>query len=372
MSIELRLPKITATSEREQLLQLKSYLYQLTEQLQIALNITAASDGSAAQQVVIQATNTPTVAPPPVDAAVTFAALKPLIIKSADIVEAYYEEINKKLEGLYVAQSDFGTFAEKTELNIEANSKYIDQQYENIQVIITDEIDGVNNTFNKAFEDTDSRITEEVKGLTDAIDGQMDVVNEKIGEVDGQIDGINASVGKVEKVAGDLGASVSAVEEEIGKTNTKVDETSRDVSTLKTDVATTQGDVTKLNDAVDGANKAIDDLKVWELETRGHIKSGEIDRYVDDYGNEFPVLGIEIGQVDTANGYVMNRRYARFTADRLSFYDQNGFEVAYISNQKLFIRNVELYEEDSSYKIGGFVDTAMSNGDVVTKWEGRG
>lgn len=39
MSIEIKLPNITATKPADQLTQLKSYLYQLVQQLNYALNI---------------------------------------------------------------------------------------------------------------------------------------------------------------------------------------------------------------------------------------------------------------------------------------------------------------------------------------------
>ena len=37
----------------------------------------------------------------------TFYELKAMIIKSTDTVNAYYEKINKKLEGQYVEQEEF-------------------------------------------------------------------------------------------------------------------------------------------------------------------------------------------------------------------------------------------------------------------------
>jgi hypothetical protein len=79
------------------------------------------------------------------------------------------------------------------------------------------------------------------------------------------------------------------------------------------------------------------------------------------------VYGVEIGQKNTIDGEEVFNKFARFTADRLSFYDQNDSEVAYISDYKLYIRNAEI---TSSLKIGGFVDTVMPSGDVVTKWVG--
>ena len=63
----------------------------------------------------------------------------------------------------------------------------------------------------------------------------------------------------------------------------------------------------------------------------------------------------------------MFNKYARFTSDRLTFYDKNNTEVAYISDYKLYIRNVEITETS---KIGGFVDTVTANGGIVTKWVG--
>jgi hypothetical protein len=46
MGIELRYPNITAHTDREQLAQLKSYLYQLVEQLQFALNDQSGGGGA--------------------------------------------------------------------------------------------------------------------------------------------------------------------------------------------------------------------------------------------------------------------------------------------------------------------------------------
>jgi hypothetical protein len=107
MAIQLRLPNITATTEREQLIQLKSYLYQLTEQLQIALD-EVGSPSSVQPQTNVSAKGSSSITSK--DAAVAFSALKPLIIKSADIVNAYYQKISNRLEGQYVAHSDFGVF----------------------------------------------------------------------------------------------------------------------------------------------------------------------------------------------------------------------------------------------------------------------
>jgi catabolite regulation protein CreA len=243
MGLDLRLPNITATTEREQLVQIKSYLYQLAQQLQWALNTveTQSTSNNVAQRpsqsVIVQAKEE--------DAEVTFNSLKSLIIKSADIVDAYYDEISKRLTGLYVAQSDFGTYIEETALTIEANSQGITQNYENVQQIITN------------------------------------------------IEALNISL----------------------------------------------------------------------LESQAHIHSGIL--YYDDIGH--PVYGLEIGQRNTVDGEEVFNKYARFTSDRLSFYDQNNSEVAYISDYKMYVTNVEV---TGVLRLGAFqIDTTKG---FNLKYVGRG
>lgn len=244
MSIEIRLPNITGTTEKEQLSQVKSYLYQLAQQLQWAIGYIGTSNG--ADTSVTKASNSSQVGlPSGVVAQSTFNAIKPLIINSAEIVNAYYEAINQKLEGEYVAVSDFGTYSEKTDQEIEANSTNIDSLYSNVQQIITD----------------------------------------------------------------------------------------------------------------------IETLEYNLIEVNAHIRSGLL--YYDDGG--VPIYGVEVGQKNVIDGVEVFRKYARFISDRLSFYDQNDTEVAYISDYKIHISHAEV---TGTLKIGGYlIDT--SNG-ITFKWVGRG
>ena len=241
MGIELRMPNIRGT-DKEQLLQIRSYLYQIIPKLEWALNNIDSSTSSnhVASQTRKEATNQTT----SMDAKVAFDALKPLIIKSADIVQAYYEKINSRLLGEYVARSDFGTFIEQTEQELSQSSTNFDQLFTNLQQIITD------------------------------------------------IDNLNFSLAEV----------------------------------------------------------------------NARIRSGLL--YHD---NGIPVYGLEIGQENTIDGVKVFNKFARFTSDRLSFYDQNDTEVAYVSDYKLYIRNVEIKE---SFREGGYKDFIDSNGGIVTKWVG--
>lgn len=243
MGYDFRMPSIKGT-DREQLAQIRSYLYQFIPQLQMALN---ALDTTAASNYIAPQQKTVSEPQKTASAVVAFNDLKPLIIKSADIVNAYYEEISSKLEGMYVAESDFGTFLEKTEQEINQSSTEIEQLFTNTQAILTD----------------------------------------------------------------------------------------------------------------------IENLDFTLAEVNAHIKSGLL--YYDD--NESPIYGIEIGQKNIVDGEEVFNKYARFISDRLSFYDQNGTEVAYISDYKLYIRSLEI---TVSIKFGGYVDTVTADGGVITKWVGRG
>ena len=129
--IDIRLPNITGKTETEQLAQIKSYLYQFAGQLQWALSTVEAG---ASGNVLQQQNGSTDKKDDPVE---NFNELKGLIIKSADIVEAYAEKINDilNLEGKYVAQSEFGDFEETTTNRLSATDKKISQDITDLQAI---------------------------------------------------------------------------------------------------------------------------------------------------------------------------------------------------------------------------------------------
>lgn len=230
MSFDIKFPNITAQTESGRIEQIRSYLYQLVDQLKWALN---SIDGSGAK-VLQQGSQSPTKEVSEQEAQTTFNSIKALIIKSADIVNAYYEEISERFAGEYVAQSDFGTYTERTNQEIIRNSSGEEQMFTNIQQIISD----------------------------------------------------------------------------------------------------------------------IENLQHSLIEVNAHIRSGLL--YKDDSG--VPIYGLEIGQKNTIDGEEVFNKYARFTSDRLSFYDKNDTEVAYIGDYKLYITNAQItgtltlgrYELDTS------------------------
>lgn len=136
MAIDIRLPNITAPTESGQLTQMRSYLYQFAEQLQWALN--TLEKGTSAEEIELKnALGEVVEKTEEAKAQDTFNSIKDLIIKSADIVEAYYEEIDNllSLSGKYVAESEFGTFKEETNHTMSATSKYIEGKFTKTETI---------------------------------------------------------------------------------------------------------------------------------------------------------------------------------------------------------------------------------------------
>ena len=281
MSVNLRLPNINGKTEREQLLQIKNFLYQHVEQLQWALqNIDTASATTVVTPTPRSLLSSTSSAQNKTDAQATFNSIKALIIKSADIIDAYYEEINNRLTGVYVAQSDFGTYEEHTSQDINETSTGLYRAFNHIQEIKT----GVDSSL-------------------ESLSGEIDQVGNEVADADARL----------------------------------------------------SGDIQSLKNQLETLNYSI-------VEVTANVNSGLL--YTD--ANGVPVYGFEIGQKNVIDGVEVFNKFARFTAGRLSFYDQNGYEVAYISDYKLYITHAEV---TGTLKIGGYlVDT--TNG-LTFKWVGR-
>jgi len=154
MATDIRLPVITSGSDHEQLAQVKSYLYQLVEHLNYALtqvDRVAIQTQESVQAVQKAASSGKTTQD-------TFNELKGLIINSADIVNAYYEEINRRLSSEYVAISDFGTYTESiltdyvttsafneqiTDLTRSIDGDYIEKLKGTIKAGLIDDVEGI-------------------------------------------------------------------------------------------------------------------------------------------------------------------------------------------------------------------------------------
>lgn len=212
--MDLRMPNITATTPQGQMEQVRSYLFQMVQQLNISLKEVESKAAEAQSTVEASAKNEVE------QAQSTFNAIKSMIIKSADIVNAYYEVLSARLQGEYVAQSDYGTFKQETEAELKANSEAIQQNYTNMQQVLSDL-----------------------------------------------------------------------------------------------------------------------EVRVSEIAANAYIRSGLLGYFEDGANEGAPIYGIEVGETIVQDGVESFNKYARFTSERLSFYDANGIEAAYISDSTLYITN---------------------------------
>ena len=129
--IEINQPNITNENQQQALLQMRSYLYQLSGQLNWAFSTLEAGGVSTGSDIAIVGSDgaikeSTEEGKAPSD---VFNDLKGLIIKSADIVNAYYDTIKARLDGEYVAESDFGTFQENLTSTITATAEGVVQQF---------------------------------------------------------------------------------------------------------------------------------------------------------------------------------------------------------------------------------------------------
>ena len=132
--MSIPLPRQIIGSGQEQLRQIQSYLFRLSQELELALGtvdkqLLTLRDTAAQTERTVQAVSESQ------NPKAQFSSLKALIIKSADIVNAYSEEISRKLSGEYAAQSDFGAFRQETRQEIRENSQEITRAFSNMQVI---------------------------------------------------------------------------------------------------------------------------------------------------------------------------------------------------------------------------------------------
>ena len=104
---------------QEQLVRQYSYLFQMAQQLNVALG-QLESGGTAAPT---GGTATPAAREQ------QYQTLKSMIVKTADTVQRRMDQLSAKLTGEYVAASEFGTYVERLNAYLEANPEALTQYY---------------------------------------------------------------------------------------------------------------------------------------------------------------------------------------------------------------------------------------------------
>ena len=215
------MPACPAGSVQQQVMQQYSYLFQMAQQLNVALG-QLESGGTAAPSGGTAA--------PAAEREQQYQTLKSMIVKTADTVQRRMDQLSAKLTGEYVAASEFGTYVERLNAYLEANPEALTQYY---------------------------------------------------------------------SFCSDLQANTDAVSAAFGQ---------------------------------------------YKTETEGYIRTGIV-----GYNGSIPIYGVAVGQgltvtdVDWETVVDQNNFRATFTAQRLSFW-QDANEVAYVSNNRLYITNITVLE----------------------------
>ena len=115
------MPAYPSGTVEQQELQQYSYLFQMAQQLNLALEAAESSRTAAVQAAgksrAAQGTEQ------------EYQNLKSLIIKTADTVQRRMDQLSARLEGEYVASSEFGSYVEKLSAYIEAHPDALTQYY---------------------------------------------------------------------------------------------------------------------------------------------------------------------------------------------------------------------------------------------------
>lgn len=234
MSVEIRKPNINAKDVVGQTAQIRAYLYELTNQLNWAMN---ALSGEIAEIVINETKNEGSQEKTDQEKLDTFNSLKELIIKSADIVEAFEKKMTLDFESKFWAA---------------ANVTYEDKNGE-----------------------------------------------QKIVETDQEY-----------------------------------------LQYMKNTLGISSGGVTQTFKNIQMIRQKLLDYMVLDIDA--YIKTGLLEEGTSE--NE-GIYGVEVGQTTELNGNTIYRRFARFTSDKLSFYDSNGNEIGYYAGNKFYITKGEITEE---------------------------
>lgn len=175
----LMMPPAPAGTVSQQLQRQYSYLFQMAQQLNLVL---AQLEGG--QQVAASASAVPAAEE---ERTQQYRTLKSMVIKTAQQVQQELQQLTARLEGEYVAASDFGTYVEQLNSYIEANPAAITQYYSFSSALQSD-IDAVTAAFGDYRADTEGYIR---TGIV-YYDGAVPVYGVAVGqnltatEVDGQ------------------------------------------------------------------------------------------------------------------------------------------------------------------------------------------
>jgi len=159
MSVTVLQPPILQGSAQNQLLQLRQYLFRLSQDLNLALSGVEAASAEKSEKSAKTGQK---------EEKPQLSALKSLIVKTADTVHAEMDRLETKLESSYVAQSTFGTFSEEIHSQIAKTAENVSQTVD-YQAVLTDALNGVSNAFDQYVIETGGYIRQGIVGYENGV-----------------------------------------------------------------------------------------------------------------------------------------------------------------------------------------------------------
>ena len=178
----------------------------------------------------------------------------------------------------------------------------------------------------------------------DKVSGEITAVAETVEETQEYVNGA------VEQVRQENSASLAISKDEILNTVSQVYATQTETEALRQEVSsaisqTAEQVELRFAQAQQAAQDAADALEADRVERETYIR--------------FTADGMELGKTDST-------LIARLTNDRLSFLD-GGREVAYVSNNKLYITQAEILD---NLHLGSFAFEPRASGNLSLVWKG--
>lgn len=153
MSVNLRYPNITGLSEKEQLAQIKSYLYQLVDQLNYALpNL-----GGSTQTYEVQGEE------------MSYYELRSLLISTTGELRDLYEKLYQRLEADYTSKKEFYENAKEVEDELNRLQDLLNALDDSVEALKAED-EAIKQSFN-GLSDTVGTLTSTVNGLKTKVEG---------------------------------------------------------------------------------------------------------------------------------------------------------------------------------------------------------
>lgn len=282
-------------------------------------------------------------------------------------------------DGLYYKLNTNGvtTTAEQTEYN-SLNGSVITAKTITAEKVKVDDlvafdatIGGFNITNSAIYSGAKESVTNTTRGIYLDKNGQI-----SFGDADNYIRYYKASDGtykleiSAESISIKSDSGNSSLDESLDELNDKVKALKQDVLTAQQSTkanieinsqAITQqySEIKSMEETIKSMDGQVKDVTAKVSATDGYIKTGKI---AEDE-NQNPIYGVEIGQTKDDLEFSV---FARFTPEKLSFYDGHGNEISYFSGQKLHIKEAVVL---SAMNLGGYEINTKKG--LTLKWAGR-